>query len=171
MTAPLTDAVLDLSAAHPDVLVLVGTQTGNSEIVAAAVAETLGALGFAAHVLDMAEAVPEDLAGYRQLVAVTSTWSGGTYPDNAVEYAEALDALAPDLSGLAFGVVGLGDRDYDPFYQTAARRLDARLASFGARRAAPVCEIDGGPTAAHLAGAQAWARTCARAFARAHAPE
>ena len=70
--------MLDLSSAHPDVLVLVGTQTGNSEIVAAAVAETLGALGFAAHVLDMAEAVPEDLAAYRQLVAVTCTWSGGT---------------------------------------------------------------------------------------------
>ena len=114
---PPPDPMLDLSAAHPDVLVLVGTQTGNSEIVAAALAETLGALGFAAHVLDMAEAVPEDLAGYRQLVAVTCTWSGGTFPDNAVEYVEALDALAPDLAGLAFGVVGLGDRDYDPFYR------------------------------------------------------
>ena len=156
--------MLDLSSAHPDVLVLVGTQTGNSEIVAAAVAETLGALGFAAHVLDMAEAVPEDLAAYRQLVAVTCTWSGGTFPDNAVEYVDALEALAPDLAGLAFGVVGLGDRDYDPFYQTAAHRLDALLAGFGARRAAAPCEIDGGPTAAHLAEAQAWATRLAAAF-------
>ena len=156
--------MLDLSSAHPDVLVLVGTQTGNSEIVAAAVAETLGALGFAAHVLDMAEAVPEDLAAYRQLVAVTCTWSGGTFPDNAVEYVEALEALAPDLAGLAFGVVGLGDRDYDPFYQTAARRLDALLATLGAHRAAAPCEIDGGPTAAHIDGARAWATRLAAAF-------
>jgi flavodoxin len=157
--------VLDLSAAHPDVLVLVGTQTGNSEIVADAVAEALGGLGFAAHVLDMAEAVPDDLAGYRQLVAVTCTWSNGTFPDNAVDYVDTLEALAPDLSGLAFGVVGLGDRDYDPFYQTAALRLDALLESLGARRAAPVCEIDGGPTAAHVDGARAWAAACARSFA------
>ena len=143
---------------------LVGTQTGNSEIVAAALAETLGALGFAAHVLDMAEAVPEDLAGYTQLLAVTCTWSGGTFPDNAVEYVEALEALQPDLAGLAFGVVGLGDRDYDPFYQTAARRLDGLLEAFGARRCAIRCEIDGGPTPADVAAAQAWATALAEAF-------
>ena len=156
--------VLDLSAAHPDVLVLVGTQTGNSEIVADAIAETLGELGFAAHVLDMAEAIPDDLADYRQLVAVTCTWSGGTYPDNAVDYTEALDGLAPDLSGLAFGVVGLGDRDYDPFYQTASRRLDARLAELGATRAAATHEIDGGPTPAQIEDACAWATGLAEAF-------
>ncbi len=156
--------MLDLSAAHPDVLVLVGTQTGNSEIVAAAIAETLGALGFAAHVLDMAEAVPEDIAEYQQLVAVTCTWSGGTFPDNAVEYVEALEALAPDLTGLAFGVVGLGDRDYDPFYQTASRRLDALLVAFGATRGADSCEIDGGPTPADVAATQAWATGLAEAF-------
>ena len=157
--------MLDLSAAHPDVLVLVGTQTGNSEIVADAVAEALGGLGFAAHVLDMAEAVPDDLAGYRQLVAVTCTWSNGTFPDNAVDYVDTLEALAPDLSGLAFGVVGLGDRDYDPFYQTAALRLDALLEGLGARRAAPVCEIDGGPLRTHFAQARAWALALAEAFA------
>ncbi len=156
--------MLDLSAAHPDVLVLVGTQTGNSEIVAAAIAETLGALGFAAHVLDMAEAVPEDIAAYKQLIAVTSTWSGGTFPDNAVEYVEALEGLAPDLSALAFGVVGLGDRDYDPFYQTAARRLDGMLEALGATRSAEPCEIDGGPTPADIAATQVWATGLARAF-------
>ena len=46
----------------------------------------------------------------------------------------------------------------------AARRLDALLASYGARRATPPCEIDGGPTAAHIAGAQAWATRLAAAF-------
>lgn len=157
---------MDLTTAHPDVLIVVGTQTGNGEIVADAVADRLGALGFAAHVLDLAEAVPEDLAAYTQLVAVTCTWSGGTYPDNAVAFAEALDALAPDLSGLAYGVIGLGDRDYDPFYQTAARRLDARLASLGARCALAIHEIDGGPTPADVAAACDWAERLAAAFAQ-----
>lgn len=146
-------------------LVVVGTQTGNGEVVAEALADRLGDLGFAAHVLDAAEAVPEDLAGYAQLVVVTCTWSGGTFPDNAVAFVDALDALAPDLAHLAFGVVGLGDRDYEPYYQTAARRLDARLADLGARRALPMHEIDGGPTAADVAGAVAWAERLAAAFA------
>ena len=157
--------VLDLTTAHPDVLLLVGTQTGNSEIVAEAVAERLGDLGFASHLLDMAEAYPEVLADYRQVIAVTCTWSEGTFPDNAVDFVDALDALRPDLSGVAFGVVGLGDRDYDPYYQTAAHRLAELFRACGAEEAIPVCEIDGGPTADDVADAEAWATRCAEAFA------
>ena len=156
---------MDLSAAHPDVLVLVGTQTGNSEVVADAVAERLGELGFAVHVLDMAEAWPEALAEHRQLVAVTCTWSEGTFPDNAVDFAEALDAVRPDLSGVRFGVCGLGDRDYDPYYQTAALRLADLLRQCGATEAAPLHDIDGGPTPDDVAGAVGWAVRCAEAFA------
>ena len=155
---------MDLTAAHPDVLVLVGTQTGNSETVAEAVAERLGALGFAAHLLDLAEAVPEDLREHRQLVAVTCTWSDGTFPDNAVEFADALEAVRPDLSGVRFGVVGLGDRDYDPYYQTAAHRLADLLRACGGAEAAPLWEIDGGPTPADVAGAEAWAERLAASF-------
>ncbi len=161
--------MLDLTTAHPDVLVLVGTQTGNSEIVAEAVAERLGDLGFAAHLLDMAEAYPEMLEDYRQLVAVTCTWSEGTFPDNAVDFAEALDAVRPDLAGVAFGVVGLGDRDYDPFYQTAAFRLADLLRACGGTEAMALHAIDGGPTPDDVAGAEAWAERCARAFAAASA--
>ena len=157
--------MLDLSTAQPDVLVLVGTQTGNSELVADAVAERLGGLGFAAHVLDLAEAVPEGLADYRQAVVVLCTWANGTYPDNAVDYVESLEAVRPDLAGLQFGIVGLGDRDYDPYYQTAALHLDALLTSCGARAAVPMHEIDGVPTPADVAGAVAWAERCASAFA------
>lgn len=158
--------MLDLSAAQPDVLVLVGTQTGNSEVVADAVAERLGDLGFAAHLLDMAEAYPEVLADYAQLVAVTCTWSEGTFPDNAVDFVDATEAVRPDLSGLAFGVIGLGDRDYDPYYQTAAIRLGGLLRDLGATEAAPLHDIDGGPSPADIEAALAWAETCAEAFAR-----
>lgn len=157
--------MLDLSTAHPDVLVLVGTQTGNSERVADAVADRLGALGFAAHVLDLAEAYPEVLTEHRQAIAVTCTWSEGTFPDNAVDFVDALEAVRPDLRGLAFGIVGLGDRDYDPYYQTAAVRLGGLLRDLGAAEAVPRHDIDGGPTAADVDAACAWAERCAEAFA------
>ena len=158
--------MLDLSSADPDVLILVGTQTGNAELVADAVAERLGTLGFAAHVLDLAEAVPDELAGHRQLVVVLCTWADGTYPDNAVDYAESLDAIRPDLEGVRFGIVGLGDRDYDPYYQTAAHNLDALLRDCGAVRALEMHEIDGVPTASDVAKACGWAEACAAAFAQ-----
>lgn len=165
--SPATDAVrgLDLEAAHPDVLVLVGTQTGNSELVADALAETLGELGFAAHVLDMADAVPEMLADYRQIVSVTCTWSNGTFPDNAVAFAEAFEELRPPLAHAAYGVVGLGDHDYDPYFLTAAYRLDALFEACGAHRALPVCEIDGGPHPADFEAVRAWTVRLAAAFA------
>jgi len=161
--------VLDLSSAQPDVLVLVGTQTGNSELVADALAQTLGDLGFAAHVLDMAEAVPEGLADYRQLVVVLCTWANGTYPDNAVDYVESLEAVQPHLAHVQFGIVGLGDRDYDPYYQTAAYHLDALLTDCGATRALAMHEVDGVPTPEDIESAVAWAEQCASAFADASA--
>lgn len=160
--------MLDLSAAQPDVLVLVGTQTGNSELVADALAERLGDLGFAAHVLDLAESVPETLADYRQLIVVLCTWANGTYPDNAVEYVESLEAVRPNLNHLQFGIVGLGDRDYDPYYQTAALHLDALLTECGAHAATAMHEIDGVPTDDDVAGAVVWAERCASAFAETH---
>lgn len=157
---------MDLSAADPDVLILVGTQTGNSEIVADAVAERLGDLGFAVHLLDIAEAFPEMLADYRQALFVTCTWSDGTDPDNAVEFMTAFAEQAPDLGHLTAGVIGLGDRDYDPVYQTAAIRLAGRLEAFGARLPLPLWEIDGGPTAAQVDAAADWAATWAQNLAR-----
>ena len=157
--------MLDLHDAQPDVLVLVGTQTGNSEVVADALAEALGDLGFAVHLLDMAEAYPELLADYRQLIAVTCTWSDGTFPDNAVDFAESLGAVRPDLASVRFGVCGLGDRDYDPFYQTAAYRLVDLLRACGATEAEPLHDIDGGPTPEDVERAVEWAVRCAEAFA------
>ena len=159
--------MLDFSAAYPDVLVLVGTQTGNSERIADAVAERMGEVGFSCHVTDMAEAYPEMLADYRQLVVVLCTWSDGTFPDNTVEFYDALTDLAPDLGHLAFGLVGLGDRDYDPYYQTAAYRLDETLLGLGARRLLPIHEIDGTPKARDLEDAEGWALQMAEAFAAA----
>ena len=100
---------------HPDILILVGTQTGNSEVVAEVVAEELGEAGFTCHVVDMAEACPEMLAGYRQLVVVMCTWAEGTFPDNTVEFYDALVAVKPDLSELSFGMIGLGGEDAHVF--------------------------------------------------------
>jgi sulfite reductase alpha subunit-like flavoprotein len=159
---------MDLSGAYPDVLVLVGTQTGNSETVADAVAAQLGDVGFSCHVTDMAEAYPEMLADYRQLVVVLCTWAEGTFPDNTIAFFEALTALAPPLGHLAYGLVALGDRDYEPYYQTAAYRLAGALDALGAHRARTMHEIDGVPTPTDVAGAAAWALGLAEAFAALH---
>ena len=157
--------MLDLSAAYQDLLVLVGTQTGNSEVIADAVADQLGAVGFSCHMVDMAEAYPEMLADYRQLVVVLCTWADGTFPDNTVAFYDALVALKPDLAHLAYGLVALGDRDYAPYYQTAAYRIRDTLKAYSATLALDLHEIDGTPTSTDVAKAQDWAVKAAEAFA------
>ncbi|MCH8031053.1 MAG: flavodoxin domain-containing protein [Bacteroidetes bacterium] len=152
---------------HPDILILVGTQTGNSEVVAEVVAEELGEAGFTCHVVDMAEAYPEMLAGYRQLVVVMCTWAEGTFPDNTVEFYDALVAVKPDLSELSFGMIGLGDHDYDPFYLTANYKLVETLSACGAASVIEILDIDGTPKPRHLEAARSWARKAAEAFAAA----
>ena len=159
---------MDLSGAYPDVLVLVGTQTGNSEVVADAVTAQLGDVGFSCHVTDMAEAYPELLADYCQLVVVLCTWAEGTFPDNTVAFYEALEAIAPPLDHLAYGLVGLGDRDYAPYYQTAAYRLAETLDRLGARCVLPIHEMDGTPRPDDLAAAMDWALALAEGFAALH---
>ena len=146
------------------ILLLVGTQTGNSERVADEVADALADAGHTSLVVDMADAVPEMLAEADRLIAVLCTWSEGTFPDNAVEFFESLVDVAPDLAGVSYGIIGLGDHLYDPYFQTAAYRLADQFDALGARRALDHFEIDKGPSPADFEGAQAWALRCVEAF-------
>jgi sulfite reductase alpha subunit-like flavoprotein len=145
-------------------LILIGTQTGNSEAVAEEIADALADAGHTSRLVDMADALPEMLEEYEHLIAVLCTWSDGTFPDNAVDFYESLVAVEPDLAGLAYGVVGLGDHLYDPYFLTAAYRLADTLDGLGAQRAVPTFEIDKGPSHDDLEGARAWALRCVAAF-------
>ena len=149
-----------------DLLVLIGTQTGNGELVAEHVAEALNARGVTCHLTDMADAFPETLADFRHLLVVMCTWSEGTAPDNAVDFLGALDDVAPDLAHLAFAQIALGDRDYDPFFLTASLRLDETLKRLGARELLPMHALDGTPNQRHFADAVAWAERLAERHCR-----
>jgi MioC protein len=145
------------------VLVLIGTQTGNAERVAEAVADALEDDGVDVVLLDLYDVVPEMLLTRRRVIVVTSTWKEGRLPDNAIDFMSALEALAPDLAHLEFGVIGLGDHQYEPHYQHAALRIADALAGLGARRRSDHFEIDGGPSTSQTEAAVAWAR---RLFSR-----
>ena len=151
------------------ILILFGTQTGNSERVADALADALADAGHTSHLVDMADALPEMLEDSDRLIAVLCTWSDGTFPDNAVEFFDSLLALAPGLDHLSYGIVGLGDHLYDPYFLTAAYRLADTLDDLGARRVAETFAIDKGPSPADLDGACAWALRCVEAFDAARA--
>lgn len=142
--------------------ILFGTQTGNSELIAEEIAETLDDLGERVEVTDMADAYPEMLEEVDRLIVCLCTWADGTFPDNAVHFWESLLEVEPDCSGMRYAIVALGDRLYDPYYQVAAYRLAERLEALGASRAVETYEIDGAVRPSHREEIREWANRFAK---------
>jgi len=158
--ASAAPAVVAAPVVRPALTVLFATESGNSEALARKAAKDAGRLGFAARVLDAAEATPADLAKARNLLVVASTWGEGEPPQRAIDLLRALMADdAPRLDGVSYAVLALGDRAYAQFCETGIV-LDDRLAALGARRAAPriECDLD------YEAPAAAWLATTLKEF-------
>ena len=158
--------------------ILFATESGNAEALALAAKRDATRLGFAARVLDAADATPAALATAGTLLVIASTWGEGEAPQRATRFLRALLADdAPRLDGLRFAVLALGDRAYTQFCETG-QTIDIRLEALGAARAATRldCDLDYetpakawlGATLADLRGApadEAGRHSCGRGHA------
>jgi sulfite reductase (NADPH) flavoprotein alpha-component len=126
----------------PKLLILYATESGNSEALANKAKQDAAKRGFAARVLDMADADVQSLKSAGTVIAIVSTWGDGEPPQRAAPFFRALMGEgAPRLEGVKFAVLALGDSSYAQFCETG-RQFDARFEALGATRAAERIELD-----------------------------
>lgn len=122
--------------------ILVGTMTGTAEMVAQ---EVQTALEAAAHqaTIEMMDGLDASVfsPGMTFLIC-TSTYGNGDVPDNAQALFASLETERPNLSGITYGVIALGDRTYKETYCQGGLRFDALLTELGARRTGEVLQHD-----------------------------
>lgn len=123
--------------------VLYGTESGNSEELAALTAKVAKKRGFKAAMKNMADISPDDLGKIENLLVIVSTWGEGDPPETAVTFVNDLMNGARELPNLRFSVCALGDTSYEQFCKIG-KDVDTRLEALGGSRVAPRqdCDVD-----------------------------
>jgi len=124
------------------ITILVGTMTGTAEMVAQEVQTALEAAGHQATIRMMDGLDAGVFQGGGAFLICTSTYGQGDVPDNAQALYNSLEAEKPNLTGVTYGVIALGDRTYKDTYCHGGIRFDKLLTGLGARRAGEILMHD-----------------------------
>jgi MioC protein len=123
------------------ILILVGTESGNAQMVADALKPVLEGAGHVVDVTDKA-AGRSDLEAHDVLLAICATHGSGDIPTNILPLAETLERERPDLSGHRYGVIALGDMTYQDTFCGGGKKVDKVLELCGAKKVGERLEVD-----------------------------
>jgi MioC protein len=123
------------------ILILVGTESGNAQMVADALKPVLTGSGHAVDVTDKA-ATSADLKSHDVLLVVCATHGSGDIPTNILPLAETLQRDRPDLSRHRYGVIALGDMTYQDTFCGGGKKVDKVFELCGAQRLGDRLEVD-----------------------------
>ena len=124
--------------------ILFGSQSGNSEDLAAKFAKKSSTYGLDATVHDMDGFDLASLSGMSRVLIICSTWGEGEQPDNAEDLWISANAEgAPSLSKTHFSVCALGDTSYE-FFCESGKEWDKRFEELGGKRLVDRvdCDVD-----------------------------
>src|SRR5689334_1487057 len=141
-----------------ELTILVGTMTGTAQLVAQEVELTLDDGDTRVQTRPMDGLGASALSGEGLFLICSSTYGQGDVPDNAKHLYASLQNERPDLSGVRYGVIALGDRTYAETFCNGGRRFDAILTELGARRIGDIMLHDASAGTLAEEVAVGWAR-------------
>jgi flavodoxin/succinate dehydrogenase/fumarate reductase-like Fe-S protein len=123
-----------ISSGDRSLVILFGSQSGNSEELAAKISKDAKSYGLVGEVHDMDGFDFNSLSGKKRVMVLCSTWGEGEMPDNAEDLWQfAISDSASRLEGTHFAICALGDTSYEFFCQSG-KDWDARFEGLGATR-------------------------------------
>ncbi len=125
-----------------DILIIVGTESGNAQMVADYLSDELAPLGHGFEIVNDGAADDARLDERSVVLVCTATHGDGELPDNLIPFHKGLADARPDLSHLRYGVIALGDQTYADTFCNAGRLFDTLLAELGAHKVGERLEID-----------------------------
>jgi MioC protein len=114
--------------------ILVGTMTGTAQLCAQEMELALDDGEHRVETLLMDQLDSSVFSREGVFLICTSTYGQGDVPDNAKALYDDLRAKRPNLSGVRYGIFGLGDRTYAETFNFGGKRFDEILAELGATR-------------------------------------
>lgn len=121
---------------------LFGTESGNAEIAAEDLAETIRNDSQEVEVHDLSDFSISELQHDTMYVFLCSTYGEGELPNTALPFYADLSLVRPDLDGVRYALFGLGDTFYTETYGQGATKLDEKLKEMGARRVGEIGRYD-----------------------------
>lgn len=124
------------------IFLVVGSESGNAEMVGDCVKDALEADGHEVELFREGGLTDADLTSRETLLLVSSSTGIGDIPQNIEPLYDELASARPDLSRLRYGLVGLGDRNYKESFLGGPKKWDALLTELGASRVGDRLELD-----------------------------
>ena len=123
-----------MNMSDKEILIIFGTETGNSEALADDAKSFAGDYGLDAKIMDMDDVSVEDISNSKRLLICCSTWGEGDQPTNAEDlYEDVCEADEGSMDNVNFAVLALGDTAYE-FFCESGKQWDTIIEQKGGKR-------------------------------------
>jgi flavodoxin I len=123
----------------PNILIVYGSTTGNTEMVAEQISNQLS--DHNPKMQDVTDTTPEELTQYDVIIAGASTWDDGLLQ---TDFRDFVEGLTVDLNSKKVAAFGLGDSNY-PNFCKSAEILQETFTKLGTQSIVEPLKIDGFP--------------------------